>query len=258
MPDIDPAEMVDAPDRIAFLGDVHMNLRWTLEAIAQAARGRAQVIVQLGDFGYTFDQRFLDAVSEELRREHITLIFVDGNHEDHRMLSTGKPGTARLRSIAPRILHAGRGYRWTWNGIRFLALGGAHSVDAGMRQHYGWLWHPEETISTAQVSDAVAGGETDVLISHDCPTGVDIPGLSSDDFPAHEIRRAEAHRRVLRSVVDKVKPVHLWHGHYHVFYSDQVDLGWGPMNVTGLSCDGTSWGENLRVIPLATLQRPGR
>lgn len=253
--DIDRVDMPDIrPRRVAFLGDVHMNTRWTVAAVHEARRLRADVIVQLGDFGYSFDPRFLDDVSDALRAAHLQMIFVDGNHEDHRMLRTAESGNAVLRRFAPHILHAGRGYRWTWDGVRFLALGGAHSVDRRERLRYGWMWHQQETLTAGQIQDAVAGGPTDVLISHDCPQGVEIPGLQPDAFPADEIARSQRHRGLLRTVVDQVRPARIYHGHYHVAYHQAADFGYGPVQVTGLSCDGTSWPEALLVVDMAALK----
>ncbi|MET0698970.1 MAG: metallophosphatase [Mycobacterium sp.] len=243
-----------AVTRIAMLGDVHMNSRWTVSAVIQAARQGAHVIMQLGDFGYTFGDTFVEAVSEACRQNGIVLVFVDGNHENHHYLKTGQPGDPRLREIAPGILHATRGFRWEWDGVRFLALGGAHSVDADHRRRYGFLWHKEETITAWQAQAAISGGPVDVLVSHDCPAGVDIPGLT-DGWPEFEIALADKHRSLLRTVVDKVRPYRIFHGHYHVRYQRFVDFGWGPMIVDGLDRDGDDMKQNLVIVETEDLRR---
>ena len=96
------------------------------------------------------------------------------------------------------------------------------------------------------------GGPADVLVAHDCPAGVDIPGLaeSAHLWPAEELIVAEAHRRRLRFVVDQVRPRTVWHGHYHRRYSARTDLGYGPLSVHGLDCDESTLDSNVVVLSL--------
>src|SRR5262245_61251493 len=102
---------------------------------------------------------------------------------------------------------------------------------------------------------AGAGGRVDVLLTHDCPAGVVIPGLArfAHFWPPDEQVAATEHRQRLRQVVDNVQPRVIWHGHYHTDYSRVVDLGYGPVHVHGLSCDGTSLAGNVRVVARADL-----
>lgn len=244
-----------AVEKIAFLGDVHADTRFTVKAITRSKELGADIIVQLGDFGYDYDWDFLDAVEAALKHTGLQMIFVDGNHDDHRFLRTDYDGNARLRIITPHLLHAGRGYRWQWDGVRFLAVGGAHSVDRQTRLRYGWMWHREEILTDGQIADAIAGGQTDVLISHDCPAGVTIPGLQPELFPAFEIAAADHHRTRMRTIVDAVQPTTIYHGHYHVNYDQRVDFGWGRAHVYGLADNGAGMAEALDVVALAELRR---
>ena len=243
-------------DRIAFAGDWHMNPIWSGDAIAYAASLGADVIVHLGDFGYTYKPSFLAVVDEELDAAGIDLLFVDGNHEDFPKLY-GYPLVDGRRKLTGRIWHLPRGYRWEWAGVRFLALGGAHSVDRRYRLP-GRSWWPQETLTRADVVRAAAGGPADVLISHDCPAGVVIPGIDDrrnpPPFPAEEIRRSYDHRMLLRAAIaDQAQPSVIWHGHYHVSYRIVADLGYGPVMVNGLDCDGSSLDANVAVVNVADL-----
>jgi hypothetical protein len=138
-----------------------------------------------------------------------------------------------------------------WGDVRWLALGGAHSVDRPWREPGTSWWH-EETITDLDVARAVAGGPADVLVSHDCPSGVDIPGLADTAhlWPAEEIVAAEAHRARLREVADVVRPRSIWHGHFHRRYSADADLGYGAVAVSGLDCDGSTLDRNVSVVAL--------
>ena len=113
-------------------------------------------------------------------------------------------------------------------------------------------WWREETVTEADLNRAVAGGPADVLVAHDCPAGVEIPGLAETAhlWPAEELVAAEAHRRRLRSVVDLVRPSTVWHGHFHRRYSATTNLGYGPVSVHGLDCDESTLDSNVTVVAL--------
>jgi len=249
------------PRRIAFAGDWHMNVRWAERAIRCAVDQDADVIVHVGDYGYDFHPGFVRKVEEALTRAGIPLLFVDGNHEDFTLLLQQPVGGDGLRRISGHVAHLPRGFRWEWAGVHFLAMGGAHSVDRPYRVP-GVSWWPEETITARQVYEAAEPGTTDVLISHDCPHGVVIPGIddrtSPPPFSPAEIERSNEHRKLLRVLVEQVQPSVIWHGHYHVGYQAVADLGYGPVVVNGLDCDETTLDANVRVVDVADLLvRPG-
>lgn len=241
--------------KIAFAGDWHANARWGVHAIEYAASSGADIIVHLGDYGYEFTAQFRSQVERALTEAGLELWFVDGNHERFPKLLNYPLQPDGRRRVTGQVFHLPRGFRWEWDGVRFLALGGAYSIDRKWRvPHVSW-W-PEEEITHQQVADCIAGGPADVLVSHDCPTGVDIPGLSETAhlWPPLDLIRAENHRLQLRRVTDVVQPRWIWHGHYHRQYSATADLGYGPVEVRGLDMDGTSLAANVEVVDLDTLR----
>lgn len=254
MTDIDP---LAEPARIAFAGDWHMNWRHAAHAI-HSLNGTADVIVHLGDYGYTFDARFMKTVDRSLERAGLVLLFVDGNHECFPTLLRYPIKENGLRRLTDRQWHLPRGFRWNWGGVRFLALGGAHSVDRPYRIP-GTSWWVDEEITPAEATQVAAGGPADVLISHDCPAGVIIPGIDdrfeAAPFPAEEIAASQEHRKLLRRAIEPVRPRMILHGHYHRFYQKEADLGYGPVLVTGLNCDGTSLKTNISVVDLADIRK---
>jgi hypothetical protein len=123
-----------------------------------------------------------------------------------------------------------------------MAVGGAVSVDKHMRKA-GVSWWPGEELTDGQVEYACRDDDTavDVVFAHDCPVGVDIPGVGRDlkhgntnGWPWDVLLEAERHRRKLRRICDAVRPQLYFHGHYHVAYSEYLD---GTM-FAGLGCDG--------------------
>lgn len=251
MATIDP---LAEPHRIAFAGDWHENGAWAAQAIRHAQDQHADVIVQLGDFGYSYSRRFLDQVTTAAGDTPV--LFVDGNHECFPKLLAYPVGPNGLRQVTDRIWHLPRGFRWQWAGTRFLALGGAYSVDRPYRVP-GVSWWPRETIGRADTARAGQGGPVDVLISHDCPAGVTIPGIDDRATPPPflplEILLANEHRRVLRDAIDPAAPVAIWHGHYHLRHQTVADLGYGPVTVNGLDCDGSRLETNLTVVDVHDL-----
>jgi Icc-related predicted phosphoesterase len=244
------------PERIAFAGDWHCNDRWAVACVDHAAEHGVQAIVHVGDFGYDFRPAFVDGLTNALRRTGIPLLFVDGNHDDHAMLARLPVGSNGLGEITDRIWHIPRGFRWQWAGLTWLGCGGAHSVDR-QRRTPGVSWWPGETITEADVACCIDGGPVDILVAHDCPHGVRIPGVDepgrTPPFPPSEIVQANDHRRVLRRVVDGCQPRLIVHGHYHRHYRAEVDFGYGRVSVSGLGMDGTEFDENLWIVDAAEL-----
>lgn len=248
--------MTGEPQRIAFAGDWHGNADHATLAIAYAKEQGAEIIVHVGDFAYQFTIEFLAAVDSSLRRTGLELWFVEGNHDNPRKLQK-RPGPDGLRYVTKHIRHIPRGQRWTWGDVSFLGCGGAHSVDRPWRTA-GVSWWKEEAITEADVSRCVDGGPVDVLIAHDCPAGVIVPGiddrLGPPPFPAEEITRANEHRAMLRRIVDGCWPRLIVHGHYHVAYFKPANFGYGLVPVIGLDMDGADLARNVTLFDLDDLR----
>lgn len=214
------------PERVLFVGDVHSNFNQMSRAIEYAHDNDIKVIVQLGDFGIwggSSGTRFIDKTSALLSEYEIWLLFVDGNHENFDILYSfpldKEDGT---RPIYPYIAHLPRGLRWEWNGISFVALGGAHSVDRAWRKE-GLSWWPEEWVSDSDLEKVIEGGHADVAVMHDSPLGSSNavtddpfnPGIQL--FPAEDLVVSATHRARLETAIKVVDPYFILHGHYHKF-----------------------------------------
>lgn len=237
------ADPLATPDRVLFTGDWHGRHGWAKAMLRQARLEGADTLVQLGDFGLWHGrdgEYFLNEVARHAAHYEVNVLWLDGNHENFDVLDQLPVGRHGLTCVRPRVWHLPRGFRWTWAGMRFLSLGGATSLDRPYRTP-GMSWWPQEELTLAQAHAASAGGAVDVMLTHDCPSGVDVPGLPPASMwdPA-ELRRANQHRDLLRAVVEDLTPTHLLHGHFHSRYDAQLPLtGGGTVSVTGLSCDGS-------------------
>lgn len=244
----------ESPDRVLLAGDWHSNTPRAVDLVRIASAKGCDVAVQLGDFGFWVPDRrttrHLDRINEACVENEVIVLWVDGNHEDHATLNSIPVSPEGFRRIRSHIIHLPRGFRWKWGGDTWLALGGAHSVDTFMRKEGVSVWQ-EEHISEDDALRAIEGGPVDVMITHDCPDNVDIPGLTAQ-FPDHELYRADVHRQTLGRVVDTVQPYVLFHGHYHVSYTARRPRpGGGDTLVRGVADDMSPLRDNYTVIELA-------
>lgn len=238
------------PDRIVVAGDWHGNTSRACGAIWYAGLRDIPLVLQLGDFGYwtpgPWTDRYLSELEAACTEQDVTLLWVDGNHEYHPgLLELPVDPETGLRTVSEHVHHLPRGLRWTWHGKTWMALGGAHSVDRHMRTE-GKSWWTQEHLSADDIETAIAPGPVDVMVCHDAPDGVHIPGLVPGQFPDDQIAAAEWHRRQVGNVVYAVKPSLLLHGHYHVRYSDRL----GSTSVIGLADDSAMQSDNLLVLDL--------
>lgn len=240
--------------RFIALGDCHGSNKWLSTVVLDyAPRQQVDRILQVGDFGYWEHDRtdkFIEKTNSKLEQVDVDLYFIDGNHDNRQyLLDHYDPQPDGWYQIQERIWYADRGHRWEWDGVTYLALGGAHSYDKKYRlekehAHHrpGFYWFPGETITDEDVVKCLAGGETDVLVSHDCPAGVTIP---LDVWEAEHggldiLPETDANRERLRTVVDYCRPELVIHGHWHRQIQDAIEHEDGFLtNVLGLSWDGS-------------------
>ncbi|MBF9350596.1 hypothetical protein HA138_12510 [Mycobacteroides chelonae] len=240
------------PAKLMLAGDWHGNAMWAVKAIHHAKRNGADTILQLGDFGYWRDgiegldtRKYFRVMHRALEECDIVLYWIDGNHEDHSCIENMPGATALTLDGYPRIAHLPRGLRWDWWGKTWMALGGAYSVDKPWRRE-GVSWWPGEALTDEQIEYASRPGKVDVIVAHDAPFGVDIPGIGTatkgGDFPVDQLMASEEHRRKVGQVVDVVNPSLFFHGHYHVRYQNWY--GERRTFVTGLDRDETTLDSN--------------
>lgn len=250
-------------ERIGVAGDWHGNTGWMKKAVKKFADVGVTHVLHVGDFGFwpgNSGKKYLHKVNKELSLHGITLYVTLGNHEDYVQISA-LPEHPVLEGFVynpdyPNIVVATRGARWSWNGVTFVSLGGANSIDASGRTE-GISWWKEERISLGDIYRTISGGHADIMISHDCPAGVNIFGSHRDEkngwYPT-DIAYAQESREALRQAVDGVKPNILFHGHYHKFLDLTTELSDGmekySLRSIGLDMDDTQ--HNVMLFELAS------
>ena len=148
------------PGRVVVAGDWHANPVCACQVVNRAADKGISVIAHVGDYGYWGerlwkDRKFLDRVEAVCAKRGVTIVLCKGNHEHHDLLDALPRDENGVVWIRPHIVYAPNGVRWTWNGVRWLSMGGAHSM-VGMlgKRKPGIDWFPQETISDTEIADA--------------------------------------------------------------------------------------------------------
>jgi predicted phosphodiesterase len=238
--------------RIGLIGDLHGDVG-ALLTIAQAMHERdVDVLLTLGDFGLLWPggnwSNQVVKVSKRLGARNQVLYFVDGNHEDHKVLASFPVGKNGTREIRENLIHLPRGYRTTLTSGRTLAaLGGANSIDLDHRVE-GRTWWPEEAITEADL-EALGTDHADILVGHDAPLDVlslDQALTRSDPiWPPLALAYAQEGRRMFHRGFLQASPNLYLGGHYH-----------RPIDETVGYFDG-SHGFPARVVLLDMVQNEG-
>jgi len=191
--------------KIIIIGDTHGLFNYVNVVIKQE---KPDLIISCGDFGY------FPNLPEYAKRElmidtsHTTILFCDGNHEDHWALRELKD-----RMIAPNIFYQPRGstYRLP-DGRNILFMGGANSIDKD-RRIPGVSWWPEETISQNDFQNLPEEG-IDIFVTHTC---------SNEIFDSH-IKKAlnwggkdvDPSYDALSALWEMYQPAQWFFGHFHI------------------------------------------
>lgn len=233
------ADLLDVPEptRVAFAGCWHARADLVRAAMTAAKDAGATTIVHTGDFLYTYPSanKMLLEVETIAAELDMFVIVVRGNHDDPALYKKAITSTRRRNKgpraggvadgfarLSPHVLHAPNGLRWTWHGVEFVALGGAHSVDRPARIEGVSYWR-DEVASPREIGTVKRGGKATAMITHDIPAGTHFPfAPTRPDW--WDIDGAEKHRAALRGAVEAVRPEWVIGGHMHRRFSDGIWL----------------------------------
>ena len=249
---------VESASKICIAGDWHSDSSAAISALEFSLDNDADFIIQLGDFGIWSGERgerFLKKVKLEAKKFRVPIFFIDGNHENFNLLyKFPLDGATGLRKFSDYLYHLPRNYRFSIGGITFHALGGATSLDRLSRVE-GVSWWAEEAVTEEEADKAKSLGHSDVLLMHDCPEGVKIPGIdrvsSLRYWPEFTLREAWAHREMLAGVASVVLPRYIFHGHFHIPYNTTFSFRQGfESKIFGLGDQNFGKSGNLMLISL--------
>ena len=206
--------------RIAFFGDIHAEPHDMLYADAIGVHYECGGIFVVGDFGYRFDDHFLDATTAC----KLPVTFIRGNHDDTTWLreACGKPD---------REIYGG-GVEQVWDNLYwypdltsltigdkvFGFQGGGYSIDEGRRSLGLSLWADEFPTDAGAVGHELEQVDADYLITHDIPDR--FWPLLKTHFPPLPDPKVNMKAIRSRQLVDSAYeffgcPKRIVHGHYH-------------------------------------------
>lgn len=238
------------PHNVIIMGDTHGNWTWIStqlyamrSAVPAAAEGTLTVL-HLGDAMWWPGSEVPERVAKLAHSLNMKIWVTPGNHEDPRSFGKHEWICAYPVNDSRTLVALKRGTRWQWHGRTWLSVGGAVSPD---REHRisGVSWWPEEEVSDDEVASVVKDGPADVLLTHDVGASVK---LNLPPWPrswgADTAMACHAHRKRLDELANGTRPQWWFHGHYHLFHQQMVQMRHGLIAVTGLSLDGSknNWG----------------
>lgn len=164
---------------VYFTGDIHGD-PWRVWKFCQKRHTpKKDTMILLGDIGANFygDERD-DNMKRVLSEVKPTILCIHGNHE-MRPRSVGgyslrdwNGGKVWVQDAYPNLLFAEDGEIYTIEGLQYIAVGGAYSVDKYYRLSRGLSWFSDEQPddeTKARVEEQLRTNAVDVILSHTCP-----------------------------------------------------------------------------------------
>lgn len=170
-----------SPAKFFITGDKHRNFDRVKDFCHDMNTRRKDVLIILGDAGFNFyDDKRDDELKKELSCLNITLFCLHGNKENRPQ----NVGTYGIRSFCggkvyyepkyPNLYFAIDGEIYTFEGKKYMVVGGAHSVDKMRCIEEGMpFWYDEmpddEIKKTVEYNLQQAGNRIYGMMTHTCP-----------------------------------------------------------------------------------------
>ena len=209
---------------IYITGDIHGN-PWTVFKFARRNKlTKDDIIIIAGDVGANYHGNEHDDEMKDLLTYHRPIVLcIHGNHEmrpwevEGYHLIDWMGGKVWVQDKYPKLLFAKDGEIYTIDGIRFMPIGGAYSVDKFYRiiRGAGW-WESEQPTDEikAYVERQLAENEVDVFLTHTCPhkyepTEVFLPNIDQSTV--------DKSTELWLDTIEQRFPYKAWYcGHWHV------------------------------------------
>lgn len=184
---------------------------------------RGDYLLLCGDVGLVWDGAAADRqLMEWYDAQPYTTLYIDGNHENHDLLSRlpiSKWKGGRIHRLGERVVHLLRGEVYQVDGQRFFCFGGGFSVKKVTGGSKVPIWEGEmpsqQEYSMGLSNLAEHGHEVDYIFTHTCPTSC----------LAHLPARHPPFERELNDYLERISREVRWKnwyfGHFHV----DMDIG---------------------------------
>jgi predicted phosphodiesterase len=238
--------------KVLLAGDTHGRTSHIITLLDRAVAEGCDCVFVLGDFGawehFASGVKFFDDVNRHATIRDVPVYWLDGNHDKVSLVLekyADSPNSEGFLVCRPYVRYAPRGHRWEWAGKKFIALGGAYSIDKDYRL---WLenaqglgserhWFPEEEMTEEELRDYLNADSTpvDFMLTHDKPRA------SKPSWNRKDIPDCWPNQDRIQRAVETLLPKELFHGHLHHHYEDTITYDDGAVqditHVTGLDAD---------------------
>lgn len=176
-------------------------------------------LIILGDAAVCWDDGARDALTKEMLQSlPVTVLFIDGNHENFDVLNdygVDEWHGGKVHRIDNDIIHLMRGQVFEIDGISFFTMGGAHSYNKEELMQ-GLQWWENEIPSEVEVQEGWSnlekiGFQVDYVITHSGPYEV-VSELGFGMNTELEIYLA----RQLQKFADAIEFRDWYFGHFHI------------------------------------------
>ena len=162
--------------RIFITGDKHRTFIPLFGLAEHIELKNTDILMIAGDAGYVWDDHYLYDVETLQQIFPGTLVFIDGNHENHALLNRLKViqwNGGKVHQVGQRVLHLMRGEIYCIYGRTFFTFGGARSVDKDRREE-GISWWKEEEPTQQEMEYGKKQllchiNEIDYVMTHESP-----------------------------------------------------------------------------------------
>ena len=234
--------------QILLIGDIHGN-SFALKRVQLLCKTfPVDAVIFLGDTLWYLDKPFMKRISQLYNQtnEVIPTYIVGGNHENYdRIEQDGLTIYGSTPTVTPWGAHVKwlpRGSMFTFDGVKFCAIGGGISIDKGFRKvHESW-WE-QESIDEKKLNTVLKNNKADVLLCHDSPNYPELTSyiLGTQNqieytFGKNVRSKSLNHQNILDRAANKLCPSVVLHGHYHVsLRQPSLQTTWGKCSFIGLS-----------------------
>ena len=220
---------------IYITGDTHRGFGRIYNFCEKEKTTKNDIMIILGDAGINLYLLGMDDnLKAELNMMPLTLFCIHGNHEERPFnIPTYEEkewhgGTVYVEPKYPNLIFAKDGEIYDFNGQKYIAIGGAYSVDKYMRLMRGYPWFESE-----QPSDEIkkyveqqldkAGWEIDGVFSHTTPKRYEPTWAFLDGIDQSRVDKST--EMWLDDIEKKLKYKYWYAGHFH------VDSQEGPIKI---------------------------
>ena len=220
---------------IYITGDTHRDFSRIYNFCEREETTRDDIMIILGDSGINYYLMGMDNIlKSELELMPITLFCIHGNHEERPFNIPSYEeqqwhgGTVYVEPKYPSLIFAKDGEIYDFNGQKYIAIGGAYSVDKYIRLIHGYPWFESEQ-PTDKIKACVehrldsVDWHIDGVLSHTTPKSYEPTWAFLSGIDQSRVDKST--EEWLDKIEKKLKYRYWYSGHFH------VDSQEGPIKI---------------------------